>query len=283
MSSSLRRTLIREIEADAKQFGDERRTLIQAEKRAVAEVKIVDEPMTVIASLKGWVRTMKGHEVDVANLSFKAGDGLYGTFACRSVDTLYVLGSSGRAFSVPVASLPGGRGDGVPVSSLIELEAGTQVAHLIAGPAEQVVLLANTGGFGLLARLGDLASRQKAGKSFLSLDEADRLLPPALVAASHAQVACLSVSGRLLVFPLSELKLQSNGGRGLTLMEVDAKDALLSVASCGDSLRVLGSGRSGQARDELVKGAAFASHQGKRGRKGHKVDGVVRVARVLPG
>ena len=71
---------------------DERRTLIQEEKKAVAEVKVVDEPVTVVVSLKGWVRTMKGHEVDVANLTFKAGDGLYGTFACRSVDTLYVLG-----------------------------------------------------------------------------------------------------------------------------------------------------------------------------------------------
>ncbi|MBQ0931917.1 DNA topoisomerase IV subunit A [Ideonella alba] len=278
--ATLRRTLIKEIEADAKQFGDERRTLIQADKRVVAEVKIVDEPVTVIASLKGWVRTMKGHEVDVANLSFKAGDGLYGTFACRSVDTLYVLGSTGRAFSIPVASLPGGRGDGVPVTSLIDLEPGTQVAHLMAGPAEQVVLLANTGGFGLLARLGDLASRQRAGKSFLSLEPADRLLPPVPVASTHANVACLAMDGRLLVFPLAELKLQSNGGRGLTLMDVDAKAPLVSAATCGDSLRVLGSGRGGKDKDELVKGAAFAHHLGKRARKGHKVEGVMKVARV---
>jgi len=281
--AALKRTLIKEIEADAKQHGDDRRTLIQAEKRAVAEVKIVDEPVTVIVSQKGWVRSMKGHEVDANALSFKAGDGLYGTFTCRSVDTLYIFGGNGRVYNTPVAGLPGGRGDGLPITSQIDLEAGTQIAHYAAGAADQVLLLANSGGFGLLARLGDLASRQKGGKSFLSLDEADKLLPPAPVATCHAHVACLSLSGRLLVFPLAELKLQSNGGRGLTLMDVDAKDPLLSVTGCADSLRVLGSGRSGQPRDELVKGAAFASHVGKRARKGAKVEGVVKVARVIAG
>jgi topoisomerase-4 subunit A len=85
--TALKRTVIREIEADAKAFGDERRTLIQEERRAVAEVKVVDEPVTVVVSLKGWVRALKGHEIDPASLAFKAGDGLYGTFACRSVDT----------------------------------------------------------------------------------------------------------------------------------------------------------------------------------------------------
>ena len=278
--AALRRTVIKEIEADAKAFGDDRRTLIQEERRAVAEVKIVDEPVTVIASQKGWVRAMKGHEVDAATLTFKAGDGLYNTFRCRSVDTLYVLSSTGRAFSVPVASLPGGRGDGVPVTSLIELEPGTQVAHMVAGAATETLLLASSGGFGLLARLGDLASRQKAGKGFLSLEAADRVLPPVLVPPSHGQVACLSATGRLLVFPITELKLQSNGGRGLTLMDVDAKDPLVSVTGCADSVRVLGSGRSGQPRDELVKGVAFAGHQGKRARKGSKVDGVVKVSHL---
>ena len=281
--ATLKRTVIREIEADAKQYGDERRTLIQAEKRAVAEVKVVDEPVTVIVSLKGWVRTMKGHEVDPATLGFKAGDSLYGTFACRSVDTLYVLGSTGRAFSVAVSSLPGGRGDGVPVTSLIELEAGSQVAHMIAGPAELVVMLANTGGFGLLARLGDLASRQKAGKAFLSLEPDDKLLPPVPVAPAHAQVGCLAMDGRLLVFPLAELKLQSNGGRGLTLMDVDAQAPLVSVATFAEALRVQGSGRGGKEKDELLKGAGLAGHQGKRARKGHKIESYPKPMRLLAG
>jgi topoisomerase IV subunit A len=278
---TLKRTLIKEIEADAKQHGDERRTLIQEEKRAVLEVRIVDEPVTVVVSQKGWARALKGHDVEANGLSFKAGDGLYGVFNCRSVDQLYVFGSRGRVYSVPVAGLPGGRGDGQPITSLIDLESGTQIAHYIAGSAAQMLMLANSGGYGLLARLGDLASRQKAGKNFLTLEEGETLLPPVTVQPEQVNVACLADSGRLLVFPLNELKLQPKGGKGLTLMDVDAKDPLVSVAVCAEALRVIGAGRGGKPKDEMVKGVAFASHVGKRARKGSKVDAVLKPARVL--
>jgi topoisomerase-4 subunit A len=281
--AALRRTMIKEIEADAKQFGDERRTLIQEEKRAVAEVKVIDEPVTVVVSLKGWVRALKGHEVDASSLGFKAGDGLYGAFPCRSVDTLYVFGSNGRVYNAAVAGLPGGRGDGQPITSVIEMETGTQPAHYFAGAAETTLLLANTGGFGLLARCADLATRQRGGKAFLALEDKEHVLPPAVVLPAHGQMACLSLSGRLLVYPLGELKLQSKGGRGLTLMDVDAKDPLLSVASFAEALRVLGTGRGGKARDELLKGSTLADHAGKRARKGHKVEGFLKPLRVVAG
>ena len=127
--NSLRRLMVKEIEQDAKQFADERRTLIQTEKKAVLEVKIVDEPVTVVVSSKGWVRARTGHGHDAASFAFKAGDDLYGTFECRTVDTLLAFGSQGRVYSVPVAMLPGARGDGQPVTTLIELESGTQLLH----------------------------------------------------------------------------------------------------------------------------------------------------------
>src|SRR5690606_6592331 len=120
---------------------DERRTLIQAEKRAVVEIRVVDEPVTVVVSAKGWVRALKGHEVDPAALQFKPGDALHGVFPCRSVDPLVVFGSNGRVYSVAVSALPGGRGDGQPITSLIELESGTQPLHYLAGaPATRLVL-----------------------------------------------------------------------------------------------------------------------------------------------
>jgi topoisomerase-4 subunit A len=285
-AAALKRTLIKEIEADAKAHGDDRRTLVQEERRAVAEIKVVDEPVTVVVSLKGWVRALKGHEVDPATLAFKAGDALYGTFACRSVDPLLVFGSaaggSARVYSVSVAALPGGRGDGQPITSLIDLEAGTQPAHYFAGAPQTMLLLANTGGFGLLAKVTDMVARNRGGKSFLSVDDAQQVLPPAVVAAGHAQVACLSLGARLLVFPLDELKHQPNGGRGLTLMDVDAKDPLLSVAAFGDALRLLGQGRSNKARDEVLRAAALAEHMGKRARKGRKAGGFVKLLRVAP-
>ncbi len=278
--ASLKRLLIKEIELDAKTHGDERRTLIQAEKRAVAEVRIVDEPVTVVVSLKGWVRGLKGHEIDAATLAFKAGDALYGSFACRSIDTLLVFGSNGRVYSTPVAQLPGGRGDGQAITALIELESGTQPSHYFAGSAQQTLLLANTGGFGLLARVGDLLSRQRGGKSFLSLEADEKPLPPSLTDA-QTQVACLSLAGRLLVFALDELKLQPNGGRGLTLIDLDAKDALVSVAAFGSTLQVLGSGRGGRPREELLRPAALAAYAGKRARKGRVQDLLQKALRVL--
>jgi topoisomerase-4 subunit A len=280
---ALKRTLVREIEADAKLHGDERRTLVQAEKKAVADIRLVDEPVTVVVSEKGWVRALKGHEIDVASLVFKAGDALYDTFACRSVDTLAVIGSDGRVYSVAIGALPGGRGDGQPITSLVELEAGTQPAHYHAGAAGQMLVLAGSGGFGLLARVGDLQSRQKGGKTFLALEAAEKPLAPSLVPGDEllgAQLACLSATGRLLVFPLDELKHQPKGGRGLTLMDLDAKDSLASVAAFTQVLRVLGSGRSGRAKDETLKGAVLAAHVGKRARKGRLVAGM-KALRVL--
>jgi topoisomerase-4 subunit A len=278
--ASLKRLLIKEIEQDAKTYGDDRRTLIQAEKKAVAEVKVIDEPITVVVSLKGWVRGLKGHEVDAATLAFKAGDALYGTFACRSVDSLLVFGSNGRVYSTAVAQLPGGRGDGQPITSLIDLETGTQPAHYFAGAAQQTLLLAGTGGFGLLARVGDLVARQRGGKGFLSLEADEKLLPPSLV-DGQSQVACLSLAGRLLVFALDELKLQSNGGRGLTLIDLDAKDALVSVAAFGTNLQVLGTGRGGKPKDELLRPTALAAYVGKRARKGRVQDVMPKAMRVI--
>ena len=112
--------MVKEIEQDAKTFADPRRTLIQEEKKAVAEVKVVDEPVTVVVSQKGWVRARQGHGHDASSFAFKAGDGLYGTFECRTIDTLLAFGTahkgSGRVYSVPVASLPGARGDGQPIT-----------------------------------------------------------------------------------------------------------------------------------------------------------------------
>ncbi|MBX3607099.1 MAG: DNA topoisomerase IV subunit A [Piscinibacter sp.] len=279
-AATLRRTVIKEIEADAKQFGDARRTLIQEDKRAVAEVRVVDEPVTVVVSLKGWVRALKGHEVDAATLAFKAGDGLYGCFACRSVEALLVFGSNGRVYSTPVAGLPGGRGDGAPITTLIDLESGTQPAHYFAGAPGTTLLLAHTGGFGLLARAGDLLARQRGGKSFLALEEGEKPLPPS-VTDGQAQVACLSLGGRLLTFGLDELKLQPNGGRGLTLMDLDAKDALVSVAAFGAALQVLGKAlRGDKPREDVLRGAALAAYAGKRARKGRAVDGM-KAMRVL--
>ena len=127
----------------------------------------------------------------------------------------------------------------------------------------------------------DMQSRQRGGKAFLSLEPGDNLLPPVAVAAHHDQLACLSLAARLLVFPLDEVKLQSNGGRGLTLMDVDANDPLLSVATYHDAITVLGATKAGKPREETLRGAALAGHAGKRARKGKIVAGLKSGVRVI--
>ena len=279
--AALKRTLIREIEADAKAHGDERRTLVQEDKRAVVEVRVVDEPVTVVVSAKGWVRALKGHEVEVTALSFKPGDARAAHFACRSVDTLALLGSNGRSYSVAVASLPGGRGDGAPITGFVDLEPGTQPVHWFAGAADTTLLLANSGGYGLLARACDLHARNKAGKAFLTLEPGEALLAPAVVAPAHRQVACLSADGRLLVFALTELKLQPGGGKGLRLMDVDAKAPLRSVASFDEVLHIGGQGRGGRDKGEDVRPAGLAPYVGRRARKGRRLEGFPKPLRLM--
>ena len=279
---SLRRTMVKEIEADAKTFADSRRTLIQAEKKAVAEVKVVDEPVTVIVSQKGWVRARTGHGHEAAGFAFKAGDGLYSTFECRTVDTLLVFGSNGRVYSVPVAALPGARGDGQPVTTLIELESGTQLLHYFAGPAQATLLLANSGGYGFLASVENMVSRQKGGKAFATLGEGETLCRPSHAAGTSStsspplapatHVACASVGGRILTFEISELKTMANGGRGLMLIDLEDKDTLAGAAAYTRSVRIDGTGRGGKERDETLEIRSLNNARGARGRKGKAAD-----------
>jgi topoisomerase-4 subunit A len=281
--SAMKRLIIKEIEADAKQYGDERRTLIQQEKRATFEARVIDEPVTVVVSQKGWVRALKGHGLDPAGFTFKAGDGLYAAFQCRTPDTLIAWGSKGRVYSVAVGQLPGGRGDGVPVTSLIELESGTHLMHYYAANAEQALLLASSNGFGFIAKLSDMVSRVKAGKSFMTIDEGSVPLAPMPMLPDAKQVACLSSGGRLLVFGLDEMKTLSGGGRGVTLMALDDNETLAQALAIGAAGLVLtGTGRGGKPAEETLARAALAAHVGKRARKGHKPDTKLKIVALRP-
>ena len=278
--SALRRLMVKEIEADAKTFADARRTLIQEEKKAVAEVKVVDEPVTVVVSQKGWVRARQAHGHEASSFAFKAGDGLYGTFECRTVDTLLIFGSNGRVYSVPVAVLPGARGDGQPVTTLIELEPGTQVAHYFAGPAQTTLLLSGSGGYGFLASVEHMVSRNKSGKSFISLAEGETVCAPSLVGGAGANpaappathVACASTGGRILTFEITELKLMEKGGRGLTLIDLEPKDALAGAAAYTRSVKIEGLGRGGKERDETLEIRSLNNARSARARKGKAAD-----------
>ncbi|WP_300716715.1 DNA topoisomerase IV subunit A [Hydrogenophaga sp.] len=285
---SLKRLMVKEIEADAKSFADARRTLIQTEKKAVAEIKVVDEPVTVVVSSKGWVRARTGHGHEAGSFAFKAGDGLYGTFECRTVDTMIVFGSNGRVYSVPVASLPGARGDGQPITTLIELETGTQPLHYFAGPANAALLLSSSGGYGFLATVENMVSRQRGGKTFLNLGEGESPCAPShaaftsggqpLNAATH--VCCASTGGRILTFEIGELKLMEKGGRGLMLIDLEPKDTLAGAAAYTRSVKIEGIGRGGKERDETLEIRSLNNARAARGRKGKAADLGFKPSRV---
>jgi topoisomerase IV subunit A len=274
--AALRRLMVKEIEQDAKQFADGRRTIIQAEKRAVAEIKVVDEPVTVVVSQKGWVRARQGHGHEAASFAFKAGDGLYGTFECRTIDTLLAFGSNGRVYTVPVSLLPGARGDGQPVTTLIELEPGTHLLHYFAGAANAWLLLSGSGGYGFLATVENMMSRLRGGKAFISCGEGETVCRPSpanvppQTPATH--VACASTAGRILTFDITELKPMGNGGRGLMLIDLDPKDTLAGAAAYTRSVKITGVGRGGKDRDETLEIRTLNNAKGHRGKKGKVAD-----------
>ncbi|MCE2679754.1 MAG: DNA topoisomerase IV subunit A [Burkholderiales bacterium] len=273
----LRRRMVSEIRKDAEKFGDDRRTVIEMAQKAQVEVKVIDEPVTVIVSSRFWLRARQGHGLDPQTFNFKSGDALGSTHECRTTDSLAAFGSGtaqNRVFSIPVSALPGGRGDGAPLQSFIELMPAGQIACVLAQPPERQLLLAGTGGYGFVCKFGDLQTRQKAGKSFLSLDEAERLLPPVPLSAEHSHCAVLSDKGRFHVFPLAEMKTLSGGGRGVQCLPLKEGEQLLGVLpiATGDALEVYGTGRAGKTQILLIKAQDLQSRIGKRGGKGRELD-----------
>lgn len=291
--ATLKKAVIKEIETDIKTYGDDRRTLIEAAEKAAVEARQVEEPVTVIISAKGWVRARQGHGHDARQFSFKTGDELAGAYEVKTTDQLHALASSGRVYSIPVAGLPSARGDGVPITSFVELEAGSQILHAFAAPADAGVLLATEKGFGLTCVASDWQSRMKAGKHFLTLEEGDVPLPPVLFDASRtdATVVCLSDGqgggdkGRVLAYPVSEVKTLHKGGRGVTLMGLEKKEKLRQVIVATDTgLVVTGTGRMAKPQSRTMSTREIAANTGTRGRKGKQLDPRWKDVRLwLPG
>jgi len=284
--SNMRKRIIKEIEADMKTFGDERRTMIQEEKKAVAEAKVIDEPVTVIISQRGWVRARQGHEHDPQQFSFKAGDGMYGTFECRTTDVVLGFGSNGRVYTVPVAELPGARGDGSPLTGFVNLAAGTQMVAYYAGHNDDLLLLSMKSGNGFLANVADMTTRNKAGKSFVGVDakfpSGDAPLAPAKVQEGMKQVACLSENGRLLVFSLDDLKRLPTGGKGVILMDLDKAERLQSAIAVGPSGAIIaGLGRAGKPTEAALDAKTLKSFTANRARKGHALEPKLKDAKLI--
>lgn len=281
--AAFKRLMIREIEADAKQYGDDRRTLIEPAERAVLETQVVDEPVTVVVSQKGWLRARQGHGHDATQFGFKTGDSLYDAIECRSTQELMALSSTGRSYSIAVAGLPSARGDGQPVTSMVGLEPGGRIVHMLAGASDRRVLLGVASGYGFLARIGDLSTRQHAGKQFITLEKGDTLLKPLLLRDDDTAVALLSRKGKFLVVALDELKTLSSGGRGTILMGLDEGDRIEQWAGVGAAGVVLRGVYRARDTELVLTPEELALYAGRRARKGRLLDVKIKQPSLWPG
>ncbi len=221
--AKLKKLIKDELLADAKKFGDARRSPLVARNaaQALSETELVaSEPMTVVVSEKGWVRAAKGHDIDAATLSYREGDGLLAAVRGRSTQQVAFLDSTGRAYSTLIHGLPSARGNGEPLTGRFSPAAGASFQALAAGDNEHRFVLASSHGYGFVTRFENLTGRNKAGKAMLSLTPNARVLQPAQVGdAEQDRVVAVTNVGHLLAFPVGELP-ELDKGKGNKIIDI---------------------------------------------------------------
>ena len=238
--AKLKKLVAKEIDEDAKKYGDDRRCPLVARAPAVAmeatEI-LPSEPITIVLSKAGWIRAAKGHEVDVHGLSYKTGDEYLTSVAGRTNHLLIGLDSKGRAYTLNPRELPSARGQGEPVTTRLDLQDGASIVSLLAGEGADRYVLAGSDGYGFIAKLDDLQGRNKAGKACLSLD--GQPLPPLLTRKPDDRLAVATAEGRLLVFPITELPELAKG-KGNKLIGLKGEDRIVAacVLPAGSALEV---------------------------------------------
>jgi topoisomerase IV subunit A len=223
----LRKLIASEIRADAEKYGDERRTkIIEREAaQAIDETSLIpNEPVTVVLSTGGWVRSAKGHDIDPGALSYKSGDAFQALARGRSLQPAVFIDSTGRTYMLPAHSLPSARGYGEPLSGRLDPPDGAKFAGVMIGEPEDLWLLASDAGYGFTARLKDLISDRRAGKTVLNVPENAQVLPPAPVPSPGSLVAAVSSEGKLLAFPVGEVP-EMPRGKGNKLYDISSRKA----------------------------------------------------------
>jgi len=225
--AKLKKLIATEIRADAEKYGDERRTkIIEREAaQAIDETSLIpNEPLTVVLSTGGFVRSAKGHEVEPGALSYKGGDAFQALARGRSLQPAVFIDSTGRTYSLSAHSLPSARGHGEPLSGRLDPPDGAKFAGVMIGEPEDLWLLASDAGYGFTARLKDLVTDRRAGKTVLTVPENAQVLAPAPVLSPDSLVAAVSSEGKLLTFKVSEVP-EMPRGKGNKLYDIPGKKA----------------------------------------------------------
>ncbi|AER31256.1 topoisomerase-4 subunit A [Pantoea sp. PA1] len=245
--------LKKELQADSNNFGDDRRSPLREreEAKALSETELVpSEPVTIVLSQMGWVRSAKGHDIDPAGLSYKAGDSYLAAARGKSNQPVAFIDSTGRSYTLDPTSLPSARGQGEPLTGKLTPPPGAVMEQVLMEPEEQRLLMASDAGYGFICTFNDLISRNRAGKALLTLPENARVMTPMAVHHEDDMLLAITQAGRMLMFPVGELP-QMSKGKGNKIISIPSADA----ASGADKLAWL---------MILPPGSAITLHVGKR-------------------
>ena len=269
----LNRLIRKEIERDAEQYGDDRRSPIVYRLAAQAletTALISNEPLTVVLSQKGWIRAAKGHDIEVDTLGYRAGDGLLASVKSRSTQPIYLLDSTGRAYSTSAHDLPSARTQGEPLTGRLNPPQGSMFTHLLAGNPDDWYVLASHYGYGFRVQLKELSSKNKAGKLMITLPDGAKVLKPVPIHEASDLLAVVTLQGRLLIFPVADLPALARG-KGNKLIQIPTldltseKDYVVAVLSMPENcaLKVV----SGK-RFLTLKTADIEHYTGSRAKRG---------------
>jgi len=271
------KTLVKnELKETAEEYGDDRRSPLRerGEAQAFNEKDLLTaEPITAVLSDKGWLRAAKGHEIDPTSLSYKSGDKFLAAALGRSNQNVFLQDTSGRFYALPGHTLPSARGQGEPATGRLNLTSGALFTDVLMGEDDQKILLGTDAGYGFIAKIGDLYTKNKAGKAVVSIPKGGRILNPKVVNDTEALIAAVSNEGRMLVFPIADLPELARG-KGNKILNIpgsrlQSREEFVidyAIVPQGSSL-VVHSGK----RYLVMKGTDLEHYRGERGRRGHKL------------
>ena len=274
--------MIEELTADMKEHGDKRQSPIveRTEATALKETDLApSEPVTVIVSKSGWIRSAKGHDVDAANMNYRSGDAYLAHAQGKSNEKVYLMDNTGRSYRLDAHTLPSARGQGEPLTSLLKPTRGANFVNVLMGQDDSKLIMASSQGYGFINTFADLDTNQKAGKNVINFDDAFSLITHQ-IGEQDTLVGVVSSAGHLLVYPLTELPMMKKG-KGNKLIDLKDGDSVVAITtfSEGDSLS-LDSGK----RTLTLKPMDIANFMGTRGRRGallpkgfQKVSGVQKI------
>ena len=274
-STSRLKTLIKkELKEDLDEYGDDRNSnLVEAEDAKAFDEKdlISNDPMTVVLSKRGWIRAAKGHEIDPQSLQYREGDEYLSSATARNSQNAVIIDSFGKAFTLPIHKLPSARGQGDPVSSSINSQSGSTFAGVVAGTEEDYCVLTANNGYGFIAKIEELQTKNKSGKTALNTKGAIPLGPEKLTSIEDSYIAAITEEGKMLLIEANDLPVLAKG-RGNKIINIDKKRfeakenrlIFLKTLNKGDNLKIYSGKQS-----YMIKSKDLENFVGSRGRKGN--------------